>query len=360
MALQAGQIHQQLSNDGVPTTLFGTNFRLPRWVRFAEKIPVVRTVIRSLLIWPKLFSAVRRCDVLHVLASSWEYFFLVVYPAVILGRLSRRWVVVNYRGGEADRFFRRYGWIIWPVFRMSDRITAPSRFVADILSHRFGASVSIVPNILNSRIFRFRTRAFLRPKLVVTRHLESTYDIPTALKAFRRVQGKYREASLWIAGTGSQEGALRNMVSEWNLKNVRFLGRVDHARLAEIYDQCDILLNASTVDNFPGALIEASAAGLAVVSTAAGGIPFIYENRRSALLVQPGDWEGLAAGVEELLESPALAAGIIAEAAAIARACDWAEVRKPLYRSYGLSIGDSEERGEPACENAAQAHRERA
>ena len=107
-------------------------------------------------------------------------------------------------------------------------------------------------------------------------------------------------------------------------------------RLSAIYDQCDIFLNASTVDNFPGALIEASAAGLPIVSTGAGGIPFIYENRENALLVAPGDWAGLAASVEDLLQSPSLAGRLIAGGVEIARTCEWERVRQPLYRSYGF------------------------
>ena len=69
---------------------------------------------------------------------------------------------------------------------------------------------------------------------------------------------------------------------------MRFLGYVDRQKLPAIYSECDILLNASRVDNFPGSLLDASAAGLAVVSTNAGGIPFIYTDGENALLVEVG------------------------------------------------------------------------
>ena len=50
------------------------------------------------------------------------------------------------------------------------------------------------------------------------------------------------------------------------------------------------------MDNFPGSLIEASAAGLAVVSTTAGGIPAMYENRRTAIFSRAGRLAGARGG----------------------------------------------------------------
>jgi glycosyltransferase involved in cell wall biosynthesis len=172
--------------------------------------------------------------------------------------------------------------------------------------------------------------------------LEKIYDVASVLKAFRVVQERHADASLWIAGSGSEDGNLRSLVSALNLRNVRFLGEVAHADLAGVYRECDIYVNASLVDNFPGALLEASAAGLAVVTTSAGGIPFIYENGRSAWMVEPGDWRGLAKGIETVLESPSVAADMTKAAATVVRACEWTEVRARLFEAYGLRLDPRE------------------
>jgi glycosyltransferase involved in cell wall biosynthesis len=105
-----------------------------------------------------------------------------------------------------------------------------------------------------------------------------------------------------------------------------------------IYNRCDILLNGTRVDNFPASLLEASASGLPIVSTNAGGIPFIYEDGKNAILVDPGDWQGLAAGVERLLNSPSLARQLAEEAAHLCRQCEWQNVRRLLYRSYDFDV----------------------
>jgi glycosyltransferase involved in cell wall biosynthesis len=172
--------------------------------------------------------------------------------------------------------------------------------------------------------------------MLVTRHLEEIYDVECVLKAFRLAQERYPEASLWIAGTGNQEKHLRGLVAVWKLRNVRFLGHVPHRDLGHLFDQCDIMLNASRIDNFPGALIEASGAGLVVISTCAGGIPSIYQHERSALLVEIGDWQQMADSVRRVIDSPTLALELTRAALETVRACDWSSVRKCLYRVYGF------------------------
>jgi len=334
MALQAQQLAKFLRMDGNTVLFFQSNLAFPNWLQWLDRLPGLRTLVRSTLIWITLWSKVRQAKIVHVFAASWVYFFTVVCPAVIVARALGKRVVLNYRGGEAEKFFGLWGWLARPIFKMAQVVTAPSGFLAGVIQSEFQVPVPIVPNILNLSAFKYRERARFAPKMLVTRHLEEIYDIESVLKAFRSVQEGHPEASLIIAGTGNQEGHLRSLASSWNLKNVDFLGRVEHQHLPSVYDQCDILLNASTVDNFPAALVEASAAGLAVVSTSPGGIPFIYQNRKNALLVDVGDWQGLARSVEALLEDPALGPELTKAALATVQAFDWSEVRKCLYRVY--------------------------
>jgi glycosyltransferase involved in cell wall biosynthesis len=53
----------------------------------------------------------------------------------------------------------------------------------------------------------------------------------------------------------------------------------------DVLDASDVLLHPSRIDAFPGALLEAMAAGVPVVATAVGGIPDIVEDNVSGILV---------------------------------------------------------------------------
>lgn len=333
MALQAGQLAQLLSDEGHPVNLFPSNFKCPSWI---DSTPGMRTIYRWLAIWPRLWKAAKGADVMHILAASWFYFFAVVYPAVLVGRLRGIRVVVNYRGGEAADFFGSFGFLVGPALHLAHCISAPSAFLAQIIERRFRLPVLIVPNILNRSKFRFRERGSFAPRLLVTRHLEEIYDIPTVLRAFGLVQKRYPDAVLTVAGTGNQAAALPRLAEQLGLRNVRFAGPIEHSRLAAIYDEHDIYINASRVDNFPGALLEASSAGLPVVTTAAGGIPHIYTHDTSALLVPVGEQKALAESVERLVADPELGRRLVQEALRVVDGCQWDRVRPQLYRSYGM------------------------
>ena len=162
------------------------------------------------------------------------------------------------------------------------------------------------------------------------------------------MSARHAEALLTVAGTGSQEGRLRELATAWKL-DVNFVGHVQHDDLPALYNDHDIFINASRVDNFPGALVEASASGLAIVSTSPGGIPFMYRHEKDALLVEPGDWQGLADAAERLLASDALARLLISNSLAVARACEWTAVRREVYASYAVDCGDRVAPGVEAC-----------
>ena len=336
MAIQARLLERLLGQDGHLVEFLSSTRSFPSWLRPLEQVPCVRTVVRTLLLVAAMRGQVRRAEVVHVLAASWTYFFAVVCPAVLFGRIHGKRVVLNYRGGDANQFFRWFGWLISPVFKLAGVVTTPSEFLAQAIRRHFGVAVQGVPNILDGSTFKYRQRTAFHPSVLVTRHLEKIYGVDVALQAFRGVQCHFPDASLWIAGTGSQEAYLRGLVAAWNLQNVRFLGYVAHGDLGAIYDQCDILLNASFVDNFPGALLEASGAGLVVVSTAAGGIPFMFEHGKNALLVEPGDGDALALAVRSVLQSPSLGAALTGNAANLAQRSQWPEVRKSIYSAYGF------------------------
>jgi glycosyltransferase involved in cell wall biosynthesis len=342
MALQAEKLVRLLRQEGHSVVYLASNLPFPKRLGFVDRLRGVRPFVRAVLIANRLRAELRRAEVVHVLAASWLYFFLVVAPAVLLVRFSGKKVIINYRSGEGREFFRRYGFWAAPVFRLASAVTAPSTFLAEAIRERFGLPVKIVPNIVDLKTFRYRQRSRYQPRLLVTRHLEKMYGVDMVVRAFESVQKRFPEASLEIAGTGSEEGRLRALVAGSGLKNVHFCGHVPHADLPALYDRSDILLNGSHVDNFPGALVEASAAGLAVVSTNAGGIPAMYENGKTAILVEPGDWRGLADGVQALIDNPSLGARLTAAAFQLCRQCEWENVRELLYESYGFVLPTAE------------------
>jgi glycosyltransferase involved in cell wall biosynthesis len=85
---------------------------------------------------------------------------------------------------------------------------------------------------------------------------------------------------------------------------VRFLGRVAHEKLPEVYGAADALVLASEREGWPNVLLEAMACGTPVVATRVGGVPEIVQGRDAGALVGERTSEAIAAALRDLLASP--------------------------------------------------------
>ena len=94
---------------------------------------------------------------------------------------------------------------------------------------------------------------------------------------------------------------LRQLVPEKLASRIEFCGRVDHHRLAAYYQDADFLVNPSLSESFGMSLIEAMACGLPVIASRVGGMPEIVREKRTGLLISPGDLESLAAAMDWIL-----------------------------------------------------------
>jgi glycosyltransferase involved in cell wall biosynthesis len=154
------------------------------------------------------------------------------------------------------------------------------------------------------------------------------------LRAFAEVQKAFPEAHLWVLGEGSQEKAIRRLIAELNLTGVELPGRVARDKVGHFYDQADILVNASRVDNMPASILEAFASGLPVVTTGAGGIPYIVRHEETGLVSNTEDWRQLAANVIRLLQDSTLVRRLTENAYQQSFTYHWDTVRQHWFRVY--------------------------
>ena len=86
---------------------------------------------------------------------------------------------------------------------------------------------------------------------------------------------------------------------------VRLTGALGDERIAE-YQAADVFCLPTRADSLPLALLEAMAAGLPVVCSAVGAIPWVLEDGASGLLVPPGDPVALGEALLRLARDPEL------------------------------------------------------
>ncbi|MCU1266099.1 MAG: hypothetical protein JWM21_2417 [Acidobacteria bacterium] len=349
-AVQAARLLKHLGDEAsLEMGFLPINPRLPGLLRKLQAIKYMRTIVTSLWYVASLLARVRKYDVIHIFSASYFSFVLAPTPAILISKLYGKKIVLNYHSGEAEDHLER-----WPsairTLGMADEIAVPSEYLVRVLA-RFGLLARAIYNTIETESFRFRGRRQLRPVFLSNRNLESHYGVDTVLRAFAIIQSRIPEASLTIAGDGSQRRTLEQLARELKLQHTEFRGQIDHNLVRTLYDAADIYLNGSLIDNQPLSLLEAFACGLPVISTDAGGIPYIVTHEQSGLLVPCRDHKAMADAAIRLLDDQALAARITTRAQEECRKYSWEAVRAQwleLYETTAVGTQKAESRKQKA------------
>ena len=129
------------------------------------------------------------------------------------------------------------------------------------------------------------------------------------LRAAASARGRRPDLRFWIAGDGPLRAELEAEHRALGLGDgVRFLGFRDDA--ADLFRAADLFVMSSYLEGLGTSILDAMAAGLAVVATRVGGIPEIVEHQASGILVPPRDPEALAAAILDLAGDPARRAAL--------------------------------------------------
>jgi D-inositol-3-phosphate glycosyltransferase len=88
---------------------------------------------------------------------------------------------------------------------------------------------------------------------------------------------------------------------------VRWVPAIPHELLSSHYRAADVCVVPSWSESFGLVALEASACAVPVVASAVGGLADLVDHGRTGYLVAPGDVEGFAHYLKELLEDMALA-----------------------------------------------------
>jgi L-malate glycosyltransferase len=347
-AVQVTRLLRRLRElDGIDVAFLPVNPRLPGPLRLLQRIKYVRTISTSIAYIVSLLAEVRKYDVIHAFSASYTSYLLAPLPAMIVGRLFGKRIVLNYRSGEAADHMARSSFAVWTM-RLADEIVVPSGYLVEVFA-RFGLHARAILNFVDLDKLDHRDRAAIEPVFLSNRNLEPMYNVACTLRAFAIVQQQEPMARLTVVGNGSERSSLQALARELGLRNVEFAGSVPPERMREFYGAADVYLNTPNIDNMPNSVIEAFASGIPVVTTNAGGIPFIVTDGETGFMVECNDHEALAQRALTLVRNPALARQVATRARDVcltryvwkAVAGEWENLYRGLMHRNGNAAASS-------------------
>jgi glycosyltransferase involved in cell wall biosynthesis len=171
---------------------------------------------------------------------------------------------------------------------------------------------------------------------------EPRKDLPGLVRAFGAVAARQGDVSLVLAGPpGWGEQALASAVAESPARDRIFrTGWVEQAELAALLAGASVLAYPSLYEGFGFPPLQAMRAGVPVVATRAGSLPEVLGD--GAVLVDPGDHDGLVAALDTCLGDDALRQRLVAAGTAWSTRYSWERCGaglETLYRDAAVGRG---------------------
>jgi len=185
------------------------------------------------------------------------------------------------------------------------RVIANSHAAADRLRAEGveDSKILVIPNGIDPDSFHPHRYSTEPRHIMMIACLREEKRIDVLVRAIPRILTRYPNAQLTLAGDGTCRDALSTLVQELGVaKHVRFLGHRDD--VPALLEQADVFVLPSRSEAFPNSIMEAMAAGVAVVASDVGGIPELVRDGETGRLVPPGNVEALSSALLDLLANP--------------------------------------------------------
>ena len=197
------------------------------------------------------------------------------------------------------------------VFDRAEVVTAPTPFAAELAEQK-GVRGPVLPISNGMDLSRFspendgagfRRKHGIpeRPTIMYVGRLDAEKRVGELVRALPLVRESL-DAQLVVVGDGHERQKLIGQAEEEGVEgHVIFTGLVGDDELPDAYAATDVFCNAGVAELQSIVTMEAMATGMPVVAANARALPLLVRDGRNGRLFEPGDVEGLAARLTEIL-----------------------------------------------------------
>ncbi len=255
----------------------------------------------------KAFDIIEKPDIVHL---------NVLFPAGIFALYLKRKYKIPYIATEhwskflpeSDINFTKIElFLIKQIVRNAEFICPVSENLKRaMLSMNLQGNYQIVPNVVDTKVF-FPGKKITKPDKFSIVHISGMNDrvknITGMLNAIKKAYSLSPNFKITFVGTNNFEYYKQYADNIGIPKDIiNFIGEVSYADVAEIMRKHHVLLMFSNYENAPCVISEAFVSGLAVISSAVGGIPEMID-ATNGYLVQKQNEDELAQKIIEMIDN---------------------------------------------------------
>ncbi|MBE0424323.1 MAG: glycosyltransferase family 4 protein [Lutibacter sp.] len=243
-------------------------------------------------------------DVVLIDTFSTSNFYYALITSQLARLLSLKYIPILH-GGNLPKRLKHSEHFSSLIFKYAEINVSPSLYLIREFQKYYYETVYI-PNSIPIAEIPFKLRTNLEPKLLWVRAFDEIYNPFMAIKVLYLLKKNYKNASLCMVGP-DKDGSLnqtKELAKQLGVANsVTFTGVLPKEQWHQMSGSYDVFINTTNIDNMPVSIIEAMALGLPIVSTNAGGLPYLIENGVDGLLIPVKDERKMAEAIETLLSN---------------------------------------------------------
>ena len=330
----------QLNNKGITPTSIETlgSFLEYEGFKVYKYSSVKNKMLRLLDMLLGIFKHQKDTDIILIDTYSTSGFWFAHLSAKLSKLLNLKYVPI-LRGGDLPKRIQSHPKACQQLFNNAYINIAPSAYLLHHFQEAGYQNLSYIPNTIELQNYAYQERSDIAPKLLWVRSFAQIYNPILALKVLQQLLASYPNAELNMVGPIRDDSieACKAYATKHSLP-VTFTGGMPKADWLQYAQDFDIFINTTNVDNTPVSVIEAMALGLPVVTTNVGGIPYLLEDKKDALLVPKNNVEAMLQSIEYLLDHPSFVEKMTKQARNKVEHFDWEKVK---YKWFQILSHDS-------------------
>ncbi|HVJ54432.1 MAG TPA: glycosyltransferase [Aliidongia sp.] len=274
--------------------------RGPKYRRIVWPFFLVRSIFQIIRSAPK-----RPLLHIHLAANSSTVRKLII---AYVGRLLGLDYVIQLHDPKYAAYYSALGpWMqarVKSMYLHAARVIALGRPAADMAANLIGVPrerIDIVPNAVPgpAKLVRDDAKAVgAEPHILFLGLLERRKGVHDLIDALARPEVAGLRWRATLAGGGNNQAGFETQAEQAGLRDrIDFPGWLTEKPIRALLESADILVLPSYAEEMAMALLEGMAFGLCLVCTPVGAQAEVVEDGVSALVVSPGDVDGLAAAL---------------------------------------------------------------
>jgi glycosyltransferase involved in cell wall biosynthesis len=178
---------------------------------------------------------------------------------------------------------------------------APSNFVKSEVENEGLENVRLLRNSIPTN--HTKVDGHDSKRILFSGRIQSLKGIFTLLESFSMIDD--RDSRLSFMGTGEDLKNLRKIVAKEKNNNVEIKGFLEGKEFSDEFKRSAFIVVPSVIpENCPISVLEAYSYSKPVVTTNTGGLPEIVKHKRTGLITEPGEPNGLKEALQFLIKNP--------------------------------------------------------